>query len=149
MGRTAKVTAVAFAVFVFLGVSILLARALVGPGNERSEVLELLHAEARGDSDAVLARLAPCRAEPACVTVVRERAPKLRRPGKVLILQYEPSVQVALTRQQGTARVAWRTDADPDPVVQCVKVVREGPLTGGHAELVAISGPLPGTASCP
>jgi hypothetical protein len=148
MGRTAKVTAVVFGVFIFVGISIMLARALVGPGNERAEILDVLHAQVRGDSAAVLAKLGACSAEPACARVVRERAPRLERAGKVEILQYEPSVQLALTRQQGTARVAWRTDADPDPVVQCVKVRREGPLTGGHAALLAISGPLPGTASC-
>jgi hypothetical protein len=148
MGRPAKITAVVFGLFVFLGISLLLTRALVGSGNERAAVLEVLRAQARGDIDGVLAELDACRAEPACVQTVRQRAATLERPGEVEILQYEPSVDVALTRQQGTGRVAWRTDERTQPVVQCVKVRREGPLSGGSTELLAISSPIEPTASC-
>lgn len=148
MGRPAKITAIVFGAFVFLGISLLLTRALVGSGNERAQVLEVLRAQARGDVEGMLARLDACRAEPACVQTVRERAPRLERPGEVEILQYDPSVDVALTRQNGTGRVAWRTDRRTLPVVQCVKVRREGPLTGGRTDLLAISGPIAPTGSC-
>lgn len=148
MGRPAKITAIVFGVFVFLGVSALVARALVGNGNERAAVLKVLQAQARGDVDGVLARLDACAAEPTCVRGVRARADEVRRPGRVEILRYDPSVKVALTRRLGTARVAWRTDEQDLPVVQCVKVRREGPLTGGGAEILAISGPIAATGSC-
>ena len=136
-----------FFVFVFLGISFLLARGLTGAGNERSKVLDVLEAQARGDADAVLADLPACRAEPACAQVTRERVAKLRRPGDLEILNYQPSVQVALTRQTGTGRVAWRAGRSL-PVVQCVRVRRDGPLTGGDVELLSISAPIGAEASC-
>jgi hypothetical protein len=139
--------AIGFAVFVFLGLSALLARGLTGAGNERSHVLALLEAQARGDADGVLAKLPACRAQPACVQLTRDRVAQLRRPGAVQILTYQPSVQVALTRRTGVGRVAWRAGTST-PVVQCVRVRRDGPLSGADVELIAISAPIAGEASC-
>jgi hypothetical protein len=146
--RPAKITAIAFGVFVFLGISALLAKALTGAGNERSTVLEVLEAQARGDADAVLALLPDCRRVPVCVRVTRARVERLERPGEVEILKYDPSVRVALTRQAGTARVVWRTERSRFPVAQCVKVRREGPLTGGRTDLIALTDPIGLTGSC-
>jgi hypothetical protein len=145
--RTRLYIVIGFLVFVFVGISALLARGLTGAGTERSKVLDLLEAQARGDAGAVLAALPACRAQPACAQVTRERVAALRRPGEVQILTYTPSVRVALTRQRGTGRVAWRAGSGP-PVVQCVRVRREGPLTGGAVELLSVSAPIAGDASC-
>jgi hypothetical protein len=139
--------AIGFVVFVFLGISALLARGLTGPGNERSRVLDVLRAQARGDSAAVLSMLPACRAQPACAQVTKDRVASLRRPGDVEILRYTPSVQIAMTRQVGTARVVWRAGTSL-PVVQCVRVRRDGPLSGADVELLAISAPIGGEESC-
>jgi hypothetical protein len=147
MRRARVYIAVGFAAFLFLGLSALLARALTGSGTERSQVLELVEAQARGDADAVLAALPACRAEPACVTLMRDRTAALRRDGAVELLTYDPSVRVALTNRTGVGRVAWRA-GNSDPVVQCVRVRREGPLTGAEVELLAISAPIGGDESC-
>ena len=136
-----------FGLFVFLGLSLLLARGLSGSGVERSDVLELVRAQARGDADAVLAQLPACRREPACARTTRERVPKLRRDGRVQILTYAPSTRLALTRKTGTGRVAWRA-GESLPVVQCVRVRRDGPLTGGAVELLSVSAPIAGDAGC-
>lgn len=148
MRRTRIVIAAAFGLFVFGGISLLLARGLSGSGTERSAVLEVVQAEARGDAAAVLARMPACRREPACARTTRDRAAGLRRPGAVEILQYRPSVTLALSRRTGTGRVAWRAGAGL-PVVQCVRVQREGPLTGAGVELLSISAPIGGEESCP
>jgi hypothetical protein len=145
--RVTLVTAVVFGVFVFLGISFLLARALTGQSAERARVLDVLRAEARGDATAVLQQLPACGREPACVQVTRARVGRLKRPGKVEILNYEPSVRVTLTRHSGTGRVAWRAGGSL-PVVQCVKAQREGPLTGGGVQLLALSDPIALQASC-
>jgi len=145
--RVTLITAIVFGSFVFLGISFLLARALTGPGAERSRVLDVVRAQARGDSDAVLEQLPACAREPACAQVTRERVAELRRPGEVEILSYRPSVRITMTRQSGTGRVAWRAGAS-QPVVQCVKARREGPLTGGGVELLSISKPIGLEASC-
>jgi hypothetical protein len=147
MRRARVYIAVGFAAFVFLGLSGLLARAFTGAGTERSQVLELLEAQARGDTAAVLAELPACRAEPACATVMRGRVEELRRDGEVEILTYTPSVQVALTTRAGVGRVAWRA-GNSAPVVQCVRVRREGPLTGADVELLSISEPIGGDQGC-
>jgi hypothetical protein len=146
--RRAKVLIpLVFAVFVFAGLSLLLARGLTGSGAERGAVLELLRAQARGDADAVLARLPACEREPACARVTRDRVAELRRDGAVQVLSYAPSARLALTRKIGTARVAWRT-AEGLPVVQCVRVRREGPLTGGEVELLSLSAPIDRDGGC-
>ena len=140
--------AIAFAVFLFLGISFLLARALVGTGNERAVVLDILRAQARGDAAAVLELMPRCARNPTCAQVTRTRTAGLRRPGAVEILNYSPSTQAAFTDQTGTARVAWRTQGRRFPVVQCVQIEREGPLTGGGVEILSISNPVGLEASC-
>ena len=96
----------------------------------------------------MLAELPDCRAEPACVRTTRDRVARLRRPGEVRVLNYRPSVGLSLTRQSGVGRVAWSA-GDALPVVQCVRVRREGPLTGGGVTLLSLSDPIGGEASCP
>jgi hypothetical protein len=145
--RPALLIAAGFVVFVFLGLSLLLARGLAGSSAERGEVLEVLEAQAAGDTAAVLARLPACRAEPACARVTRERVAQLERPGQVEILNYEPSTRLSLTRRIGIGRVAWRA-GDSLPVVQCVRVRREGPLTGGGVQLLSLSNPIGLESSC-
>jgi hypothetical protein len=145
--RVTVISAIAFGAFVFLGISFLLARALTGPGAERSKVLEVLRAQARGDADGVLKQLPACAAEPACAQVTRERVAKLKQPGKVEILTYRPTFQVTMTRRTGTGRVAWRA-GNALPVVQCVRATRDGPLTGAGVKLLAISAPIGREASC-
>ena len=147
MRRARVLIPIAFGVFVFAGISVLLARGLTGSGTERADVLELVRAQARGDAAAVLARLPACRRQPACAQATRDRVAELRRPGEVQVLTYTPSARLALTRKTGTGRVAWRA-GDGLPVVQCVRVRREGPLTGGAVELLSLSAPIPGDAGC-
>ena len=149
MRRVTVVTAIVFGAFVFLGISFLLARALTGPGAERSRVLDVVRAQARGDADAVLEQLPACAREPACARVTRERVAQLKRPGEVEILTYRPSVRLTMTRRSGTGRVAWRAGTDGLPVVQCVRVRRDGPLSGANVELLSISAPIGRESSCP
>ena len=148
MQRRTKVTAIVFGTFLFLGLSLLLTRAFTGAGNERADVLDLLRAQAAGNADGVLAKLPECRKVPICVEQSRTRTGRLARPGKVEILRFEPSVQVAMLRTTAFARVAWRTDVQTRPVVQCVRVQREGPLSGAGVRLIAIGEPIAGVGSC-
>ena len=147
MHRNARIVLIVVGVFAFLAVSALLARALTATGAERAAVLVVVRAQARGADGTVLSLLPACAAEPACVATSRDRTRRLRRGGEVRLLRFEPSVGLTLTRQSGTARVAWSAGGGR-PVVQCVRVRREGPLTGGGVELLAISEPIAGQASC-
>lgn len=147
MPRAKIAIVVGFMVFVFLGLAVLLGRGLTGSVSERAAVLDLVEAQAAGDVEAALDKLPRCRAEPACARVVRDRVQELRQPGEVQILTYDPSVQVALTNRTGTGRVAWRA-GESLPIVQCVRARRDGPLTGGGVELLAISAPIGREAGC-
>ena len=147
MRRAKVLIPVLFGLFFFLGLSVLLAKGLTSSGTEREDVLELVRAQARGDADAVLARLPACRREPACIQTTRDLVAELRRPGRVQILTYTPSSRLALTRKVGTGRVAWRA-GDGLPVVQCVRVRREGPLTGSAVELLSVSAPIAPDGGC-
>lgn len=148
MRRARVLIPIGFGVFVFAGLSLLLARGLSASGAERSRVLEVVRQQARGDAAAVLGDMPACRAEPACVLATRDRVRRLTRPGRVEILTYMPSATLALTRRIGTGRVAWRAGTSR-PVVQCVRVRRDGPLTGGTVELLSMSDPIANDGSCP
>jgi hypothetical protein len=147
--RTRILILVGFGAFVFLGITLMLARALSATGTERSRVVEIVEAQARGDAQAVLQRIPACAREPACATSTESFVAKLRQPGDIAILQYRPSVQMPLTNAVGTGRVAWRAGADGFPVVQCVRVRRDGPLTGATVDVLSISAPIGREASCP
>lgn len=134
-------------VFAFLAISLLLARALTGANAERAAILGALRDQAAGNSRALLARMPACAREPACVRTTRARTARLARPGTVQILRLDPSVQATFTRRTGTGRVVWRAGSGR-PVVQCAHVRREGPLSGGGAELLALSDPIPQEAAC-
>jgi hypothetical protein len=145
--RPAVLTAAALLLVGFLAASVILARGLSGAGVERERVLALLRAQAAGDEDAVLDALPRCRLEPACARLVARRVESLARRGAVQILAYTPSVRLTPTVHTGVARVAWRAGAGR-PVVQCVTARRAGLLSGNTVELLAISAPIPNTASC-
>src|SRR4051812_25206560 len=142
MSRRTRITAIVFGTFVFLGISLLLTKAFVGSGNERAAVLDVLRAQAANDPAGMLEKMPDCAKNRTCTRLTEERAQRLARPGRVQILNYTPSVQVALTDREGQARVAWRTTERLLPVVQCVVVRRQGPLTGGRVELVSVSNPI-------
>jgi len=131
-----------------VSISFLLARGFTATSRERGAVADLVRAEASGRPRAVLAKLPACARQAACSAATAARVPGLRRSGTVEILQYVPSTQLALTNRVGTGRVAWRAGTGL-PVVQCVRVQRNGPLTGGGVELLAISPPIDRQGSCP
>lgn len=149
MRRTRVLIVVGFLAFVFLGICAMLARALSGAGAERARVVDVVEAEVRGDAQRVLKLTPACAADEACAATTREFVVALKRPGRVEVLQYKPSVQATFTRVTGTGRIAWRAGRDGLPVVQCARVRREGPLTGNSVELLSISPPIKNDASCP
>src|SRR4051794_5701565 len=148
MRRSQRYILIGVAVFLFIAVSAMLARALSATGVERSSVRELAEAQARGDARAVLRQTPACAAQPACAAAAERFVPKLKNPGDVEILQYRASVDLPLTTQTATGRVAWRAGMNL-PVVQCVRVRREGPLSGAGVELLSISAPIKSDAGCP
>jgi hypothetical protein len=133
---------------VFLALSVLLARYLSTENVERTDVLDLLRAEAAGDASGMIARLSGCRAHPGCVAQVKRNAATLRRAGSVKILTLSSQTAYTLTGASGTTRVAW-TVIGKLPTVQCVSVKRGGNfLSGLSVTLTGLSGPIPGEADC-
>ena len=142
MSRRTRITAIVFGTFVFLGISLLLTKAFVGSGNERAAVLDVLRAQAANDPAGMLEKMPACARDRTCTRLVEERAERLARPGQVQILTYTPSVQVALTNREASRASPGAPTERRFPVVQCVVVKRQGPLTGGGVELVSVSNPI-------
>jgi hypothetical protein len=133
----------------FLATSAVLARWLATENRERTAVLELLRAEARGDAAAMLDRLEGCAASPPCRATVADNARALRRGGEVKILAYGSGTRYATGRATGRTRVAWGIVDRGLPVVQCVDVRREGSVLAGHSiTLQRLSRPIGRESSC-
>ena len=99
---------IAAGIVVFLGISLLLARAFSVDGAERSAVTGLVKAEARGDLAGVVARIDGCATSASCRARAAADVAALRRPGDFSILQLQTSSGFSLTGGTGTARIAWK-----------------------------------------
>jgi hypothetical protein len=132
---------------VFLAISALLARWLALENVERSAVLSVLKAQARGDVAAMLTHLHDC--DSRCRANATADARRLKRPGKVQILAYQSATAYSVTTTVGFTRVAWKSSLGRFPVVQCVKVERKGnAISGISILLLGVSLPIPDTADC-
>jgi hypothetical protein len=149
MRRPARILLVALSLLAFVAVSLGLARVLTANGAERTAIVALLEAQARGDADAVVARIDRCARRPACVERARANAARLRSSGALELVRLDPSTSFSLGGTDGVARVVWRTPSRTT-VVQCVDVRRGGDVVRGLAiELRALSRPIDRESSCP
>ena len=147
--RRIRLLLIALAVLLFLALSALLARALSVDGAERAAVVQLVRAEARGDSSAMVRLLSGCRRNPSCRASAAHNAAVLKHRGAVSIVQVNPSAGFSLTSTLGTARVVWQAGTQL-PVVQCVRVRRAGNvLSGLQIQLLAISRRIRTSSACP
>ena len=148
--RRWRVTVLSASALALVLVGGVLARYLSAENLERADELALVQAQARGDVEAMLARLGGCRASPSCVAAVKANAsnPRLRRAGAVKILQLESPTANAVFAATGKTRLAW-TVIGKLPIVQCIDVRRTGNfLTGIHVQLLALSAPIGNEAKC-
>jgi hypothetical protein len=149
VARPVRLALILLGVLVFLAISFELARFFQVESSERGGVFALLQAEARGDSATVIRRLDGCAAKPACVTLQRRDARRLKRGGAVKILAFASPTAYALGDARGTTRVAWEAIDHGLPVVQCVRVHRSGnALIGRKIHLVGLSAPIASTGDC-
>jgi hypothetical protein len=147
--RRLLIALIALGVLVFLAVSAVLARVFSVDGAERSAILSLLGAEARGDANELARLIRGCAASPVCRAGAARDAGALKRSGGVTILKLDPSAGFSLTSTLGTARVVWNVGPSL-PIVQCVRVRRAGnAISDWHIELLAISPRLKSDAVCP
>jgi hypothetical protein len=149
MRRPSRILLGALALLAFLAISLGLARVLSANGAERSAILALVEAQARGDADAMIARIDGCERRPACVARARANADRLRTPGRVELVRLDASTSFSLGGDVGVARVVWRTPARTT-VVQCVAVRRGGDVVSGLTiELRDLGRPIDRESSCP
>lgn len=149
MRRAQVLVLIAVGLVVFLAISAVLARVLTVDGAERSAITLLLQAQARGDAAGMVERIHGCAGEPACRQRAVVNAAALRRPGKLVILELNPSAGFSLGSTTGTARVAWRAGGSL-PIVQCVRVRRAGNALGGlRVQLLEISRRIKSNTGCP
>ncbi len=146
MARPPRTVIIAAAVLVFLALSFELARWLTLENVERTDILDLLSAQAHGDAASMLTQLHGCTVS--CREHVRTDARALKRPGTVLILADHSATSYTLTGATGFTRIAWKV-AGRLPVVQCVTVLRTGNvITGLDVRLLRVSLPIPSTSDC-
>jgi len=147
--RRPYILAIAAAIVLFVVISALLARVFSANSAEQSAITTLVKAEARGDTNAVIAAIAGCRSTPACARRAGDVAAALRHPGAVSIIQLQPSTSFSIAGTSGTARVAWNVGGSL-PIVQCVKVRRTGnAISGLRVELLEISPRIKSDTACP
>lgn len=138
---------IAVGIVAFLGVSLLVARWLNTDTVERGAIVELLRAQARGDTGAMLDRL-DCR-DDACRNVARENARRLRARGELKVVLYQPGTAHALRSRTKPTRVVWITPGRLT-TVQCVLVRRKGnAIAGFSVSLLRVSAPIGRESSCP
>lgn len=137
-------------VLLFLVISFELARYLSASGTERRAVIELLEAQARGDTAAMLDQLDGCAKAPSCVAQVRRNATRLKANGRPKILLLESGSAYALKNSTGLTRVAWADVKNQGPTyVQCVTVRKHWSLIDGATVSLRRIGPRIGDeASC-
>jgi hypothetical protein len=149
MRRPSRLLLLALSLLAFLAISLGLARVLSANGAERSAILTLLEAQARGDVDGMVERLAGCAGRTPCLVQVRLNAAQLRSAGQVDLVRLDPSTSFSLGGTDGVARVVWKTPARTT-VVQCVDVRRGGDVVRGlSVDLRALSRPIDRESSCP
>ena len=142
-----KRAAIVIAVLFVLVVSVFVARWLNYDANERSQVTELLRAQARGDAGSMLT-LVRC-PDQACAALVRANARRLRAPGDLKIALYQSQTAHALRSETRQTRVVWFTPGRLT-TVQCVLVRREGNAVAGMSiSLLRLSAPIGRQSSCP
>jgi hypothetical protein len=133
----------------FIAVTVLLARAFTVDGAERTAIEGLLAAEAGGDATGMQGQILGCAQSPECRARVQADAAALERPGKLVILELNPSAGFSLGSTTGTARVVWRAGTAL-PIVQCVLVRRAGNVIKGlHVQLLKISRRINTSSDCP
>jgi hypothetical protein len=149
MRRPLRILLVLLALGAFVAISLGLGRVLSANGAERDAILALLEAQARGNADAVIARVEGCAERSACAATARANAAQLRATGKVELVRLDASTSFSLGGHDGVARVVWKTPSRTT-VVQCVAVHRGGDVIGGlSVELRALSRPIGHQAACP
>jgi hypothetical protein len=149
MRRRSLLSFIALGVVLFVLISAGLARVFGANGSEQSAITSLIKAEAAGDQSAMLARIQGCAQSPTCGARVAENAATLKHPGRVSIIQLNPSTSFSLGGMVGTARVAWSAGSSL-PIVQCVRVRRSGNVFAGiKVQLLEISVRIKSDRACP
>jgi hypothetical protein len=151
MGRHRRIVlgGIGVGIVVFVAVSFFLARVFAANGAEQSAITDLVRAEAAGNQTAVMSRIYGCSRSASCRERVAQDVAVLRRPGKVSIVQLQPSTSFSIGGMVGTARVAWIAGSSL-PIVQCVRVRRAGNLFGGlKVQLLELSVRIKSDTACP
>jgi hypothetical protein len=149
MRRPYVIASVLVGLLLFLVVSALLARAFSVGGAENAAITDLVRAEARGDTAAVISLISGCRASVSCRAGAAADTAALRRTGAVSIAELNASSNFSLGSTLGTARVAWLAGSSL-PRVQCVRVRHAGNVLQGFTiELLKVSARIKSDADCP
>ena len=149
MSRPARILMILGIAIAFIAISLGVGRMLAASGAERSQLEQVIRAEAKGDSAGLAALLPACGAGTACRAQVDEVIAKVGAPGQPLeILQIDGGTGSGAGSADGTARIAWHAGTRL-PTVQCVKVHRSGDVISGFGiQIVSVSQPIAREGTC-
>lgn len=149
MRRRYVISLIVLAIVLFLVISALLARAFNVGGAEDAAITNLVRAEGRGDTKAVIALISGCASSPACRAHAARLSAKLRHPGAVATVAIQNSSSFSLGSTVGTTRVVWIAGQSL-PRTQCVRVRHAGSVIAGfRIELLKVSPRIVTDADCP
>ena len=149
MARTLRYALVGLGALAFLVVSAGLARVLGAANAERDAVIDIVKAQSHGDRAQVIRSIRGCGSDAACRDRMIANVTRLHSPEKVRVLRLDGPSQLSFRPRTRPVRIAWRA-GDALPVVQCVKLRRDGDLVQGfHVEVLALSDPIRRDAGCP
>ena len=148
LSRPVLILLILLAFALFLAISTILARVFSVDGAERAAIVSLVQAEAHGDAAAMMRQMYRCTST-ACRNRIAYDAAHYREAGKVEVAEISTSAGFAFVSTIGTARIAWFA-SDLRPVVQCLRVRREGnALTGFTIRLLTVSTRIISDSDCP
>lgn len=126
---------------VFVLVSLVVARWLSTENHERDELYTLVRAEAAHDAPGVLRQLHGCDA--ACAVKVRAVVAGIPRGTDVKIVLLNSGTAYTFGVAEGVSRLVWVPSPTARPVVQCVRVRRQGgPVSARSVSLLTLGAPL-------
>jgi hypothetical protein len=139
--RPRLIILVAGLLLVFVAVSLVVARWLSTENRERDRLFAIVRAEAARDPAAVIAQLEACDA--ACAAKVRATVGRIPRGDDPRLVLVESATAHTLGTAEGWTRVVWVPRPTGRPLVQCVRVRREGgPVTARSVSLLRLTAPL-------
>ncbi|MCX6393965.1 MAG: hypothetical protein NTY57_03820 [Solirubrobacterales bacterium] len=150
MSRPARIALIFAGVVAFIVISLGVGRMLGARDSERVLVEQIIRAQAKGDTAALIKDLPDCGAGTKCNKQITALVKRVQGPTLTLeTLQITRGAGFGAGGATGVARIAWHLGKRL-PVVQCLGIKRTGNVISGFAiHLTSVSNPIAREGACP